>query len=254
MSGELQERKPGDRHGTIAPDNTGLFPLKCESSSVVDKLYGRTSGGRRNSIFRGLARLISRALLRVSVSGAENVPRSGGVLLCINHIGDADAVVVVGFAPRPLAGIGKVEILKWPLVGWIAQTYGMLAVHRGEPDRPTLRAALDVLRAGGAVAIAPEGRESPTGALILAKDGAAFLALHSGVPIVPAALTGTAWKHILNEWRRLRRARVTLTFGPPLYLPPLINRKDATELIMRRIASLLPPEYRGVYREADPTA
>ncbi len=214
---------------------------------------GATRPERQNTIDRGLARLMSRALLRVSVNGAENVPRSGGVLLCVNHIGDADAVVVVGFAPRPLAGIGKVEILRWPLIGWIAQAYGMLAVHRGEPDRATLRAALDVLRAGGALAIAPEGRESPTGALIWAKDGAAFLALHGGVPIVPVALTGTAWTHILGQCRRLRRPRVTLTFGLPFYLPPLIKRKDATTLIMRRIASLLPPEYRGVYREVDPT-
>ena len=216
-----------------------------------DKSRVRASGGRRNSIFRGLARLISRALLRVSVNGGENVPRSGGVLLCMNHIGDADAVVVVGFVPRPLAGIGKVEILEWPLIGWIARIYGMLAVHRGEPDRATLRAALEVLRAGGALAIAPEGRESPTGALILAKDGAAFLALHSGVPIVPVALMGTAWRDILAAWRRFRRAPVTLTFGLSFYLPPLISRKDATGLIMRRIASLLPPEYRGAYRETE---
>ncbi len=212
---------------------------------------GATRPERRNTIFRGVARLISCALLRVSVNGAENVPRSGGVLVCVNHIGDADAVVVVGFAPRPLAGIGKAEILGWPLIGWIAQTYGMLAVRRGEPDRATLRAALDVLQAGGALAIAPEGRESPTGALIWAKDGAALLALHAGVPIVPAALTGTAWKHILGHWRRLRRPQVTLTFGLPLYLPPLIKRKDASTLIMRRIAGLLPPEYRGVYPEAE---
>jgi 1-acyl-sn-glycerol-3-phosphate acyltransferase len=83
--------------------------------------------------------------------------------------------------------------------------------------------------------------------LIAAKDGAAFLALHSGVPIVPVALTGLAWKHVLGAWRRLRRPRATLTFGPPFYLPPRIPRKDATALIMQKIASLLPPEYRGVY-------
>jgi 1-acyl-sn-glycerol-3-phosphate acyltransferase len=218
---------------------------------IVRQTPGATWPERRNSILRGLARLISRALYRLSVNGAEKVPCSGGVLLCMNHLGGGDGVLIVAFAPRPLTGIGKAEILKWPLVGWIAQTYGMLPIRRGEPDRATLQAALDVLRAGGALALAPEGRESPTGALILAKDGAAFLALHSGVPIVPVALTGTAWTHVLGEWRRLRRPRVTLTFGSPFDLPLLIKRKDATRLIMRRIASLLPPEYRGVYREAD---
>jgi 1-acyl-sn-glycerol-3-phosphate acyltransferase len=210
-----------------------------------------TYSERRNSHLRCLARLIARALLRLSVNGDENVPRSGGVLLCMNHLGGADAILVVGFAPRPLAAVGKAEILKWPLLGWIAQTYGMLPLRRGEPDRATLQTAVDVLRAGGALLIAPEGRESPTGALLLAKDGAAFLVQHSGVPVVPVALTGAAWTHVLGEWRCWRRPRITLTFGSPFYLPPLIRRKDATGLIMRQIASLLPPEYRGVYREAD---
>jgi 1-acyl-sn-glycerol-3-phosphate acyltransferase len=198
-----------------------------------------------------VARVVYRALARLSVTGAENVPCSGGVLLGMNHLGGGDAIMVVAFAPRPLTAVGKVEILKWPLLGWIAQVYGMLPLRRGEADQATLQAALDALCAGGALLMAPEGRESPTGALILAKDGAAFLALRSGVPIVPVAVTGMAWAHILTEWRNLRRPRVTLTFGPSFSLPPLIKRKEATALIMRRIASLLPPEYQGVYRETD---
>jgi len=205
---------------------------------------------RLNSFLRFLGRLVARGLYRLSVSGAENVPRSGGVLLCMNHLGGGDGPLVVAFCPRPLAGIGKAEILSWPLAGWIARMYGMLPVRRGEPDRATLQAALDVLRGGGALLIAPEGRESPTGALILAKDGAAFLALNSRVPIVPVALTGATWQAVVAQWRRLRRARVTLTFGVPFDLPPLASRKDATTLIMRQIAGLLPPEYQGVYREA----
>ncbi len=212
---------------------------------------GTACAERRNALLRWLARLAARALLRLGVNGGENVPRSQGILLCMNHLGGGDAVLVVAFAPRPLTAVGKVEILEWPLLGRIAQSYGMLPLRRGEPDRATLQAALDVLRAGGALLVAPEGRESPTGALIEAKDGAAFLALHSGVPIVPVAVTGAAWAHVLSEWRRLRRPRVTLTFGAPFHLPPLIRRKGATELIMRQIASLLPPEYRGVYGKAN---
>ncbi len=205
---------------------------------------------RLNSFLRFMGRRIAPALYRLSVSGLENVPRSGGVLLCMNHLGGGDAPLVVAFCPRPLAGIGAAEILNWPLAGWLARRYGMLAVRRGEPDRATLQAALDVLRGGGALLIAPEGRESPTGALILAKEGAAFLALNSRVPIVPVAMTGTTWTQVLVQWRRLRRARVTLTFGAPFDLPPLASRKDATTFIMRRIAAMLPPEYQGVYREA----
>ncbi|MEP7359191.1 MAG: 1-acyl-sn-glycerol-3-phosphate acyltransferase, partial [Anaerolineales bacterium] len=64
---------------------------------------------------------------------------------------------------------------------------------------------------------------------------------------VPIALTGTAWNRVLPAWRHLRRPCVTLTFGAPYRLPPDIKRPAAAEMIMQRIAALLPPEYRGVY-------
>jgi 1-acyl-sn-glycerol-3-phosphate acyltransferase len=129
----------------------------------------------------------------------------------------------------------------------------MIPVHRGEPDRATLKSLLAVLAGGQALLIAPEGRESHTGQLEAAKGGPAFLAQQAGVPalvIVPVAITGTAWKHVLPAWRRLRRPCVTLTFGEPYTLPPGLNRRQATDAMMRRLAALLPPDYRGVYAEA----
>lgn len=177
------------------------------------------------------------------------MPLSGGVLLAMNHLGGADVAVVVGFAPRPLEAIGKSEIMNWPVLGRLAQAYGMIPVRRGEPDRETLTAALAVLQVGGALLIAPEGRESLTGALEAAKGGAAFLAVQAQAPIVPIAITGTAWANVLAHWRRLRRPRVTLAFGPPFTLPPEARRHEAADLIMRRIAVLLPGDYRGVYAD-----
>ncbi len=198
---------------------------------------------------RRLARLVSRTLLRLTVHGAGNVPREGGVLLTMNHLGGGDPVLVLGFAPRPIALAGKSEVLRWPVLGPAARAYGMIPIYRGEVDRSTLRKLVNVLREGGALLIAPEGRESLTGALEAAKTGPAFLALQAGVPVVPIAITGTAWRVVLPAWRRLRRPCVTLTFGAPYRLPPGIGRRDAAELIMRQIAALLPPEYRGVYGE-----
>jgi 1-acyl-sn-glycerol-3-phosphate acyltransferase len=125
----------------------------------------------------------------------------------------------------------------------------MIPLRRGEPDRATLKRLLGVLQAGGALLIAPEGRESLTGALEAGKTGAAFLALHSAAAIVPAAITGTAWRAVLPAWRRLKRPCVTLTFGPPYHLPADLDRRAAADEMMRRIAAWLPAEYRGVYAE-----
>lgn len=123
----------------------------------------------------------------------------------------------------------------------------MIPLHRGHADRATLKILLSRLAAGDALLIAPEGRESRTGALEAGRGGAAFLAQDAGVPIIPVALTGTAWREILRAWRRFRRPCVTLTFGRPYRLPAGLRRPAAADEIMRRIATLLPPEYQGVY-------
>jgi len=194
-----------------------------------------------------LARLAVRLSLRLTVRGLENVPRSGGVLITMNHLGGADSVLLMGFTPRDLAVIGKAEVLGWPVVGRLARAYGMIPVRRGEPERAALQQAIEVLRSGRALLVAPEGRESLTHALERAKEGAGFIALHSRAAILPVGITGTAWPRVLAAWRRLRRPCVTLTFGQPYHLPPEMSRREAADEIMRRIAALLPPEYRGVY-------
>ena len=205
---------------------------------------------RLNSVLVGLARLLARGLLRLTVSGAENVPPSGAVLLTMNHLGGADPVLVLGFTPRPVLAAGTAEALSWPVIGWVLRAYGMIPLHRDRADRAALDALLRGLSAGQAVLIAPEGRESHTGALEEGRGGAAFLARQANAPIVPVALTGTAWQAILLAWRRLRRPCVTLTFGRPYRLSSDLRRQAATEVVMRHIAALLPSEYRGVYAAA----
>jgi len=192
---------------------------------------------------------MARALLRLSVSGADQVPLSGGLLLTMNHLGGADPVLALGFCPRVALTAGKVELLSWPLVGLVVRAYGMIPLRRDGLDVDALRRLLAALQAGQALLIAPEGRESRTGALEAGQAGAAFLAQKANVPIVPVALTGTAWKEILPAWRRIRRPCVTLTYGPPYRLPAGLPRAAALDEIMRHIADLLPAQYRGVYAD-----
>src|SRR3990172_1849148 len=82
-----------------------------------------------------LARLAVRLSLRLTVRGLENLPRSGGVLITMNHLGGADSVLLMGFTPRDLAVIGKAEVLGWPVVGRLARAHGLIPPRRGEPGR-----------------------------------------------------------------------------------------------------------------------
>lgn len=200
----------------------------------------------------GLCRLITFFTMKATVTGMENFPAQGPALMVINHLGDADAVLVAAYIPYPIEALGKIELYDHPLVGPVLRAYGIIWVHRGQPDRKAMRAALDGLAEGRVVSMAPEGRESVTGELEEGNQGAAFLAIKSTVPIVPIALTGTQNENTYGHLKRLKRARVTLTVGKPFILQEPAERharlQDGTRQIMRALATLLPESYRGNYR------
>jgi 1-acyl-sn-glycerol-3-phosphate acyltransferase len=216
----------------------------------------RLTFGRRvfRVFMRGLSRLLTFLLLRATVTGVENFPKRGPALIVFNHLGDADVVLLLAALPYPVSaeGIGKIELNDHWLVGPIFRAYGFIWIHQGRPDRRALRAALDALSEGRMVTIAPEGRQSVVGGLEEGTEGAAFLALRSGVPVVPIGLTGTENSHVYGHLQQWKRAPVTLRVGKPFSLPQHADRQktlqDGTQLIMATLASLLPEFYRGKYK------
>lgn len=200
---------------------------------------------------RGLAKLLTFLYLKAEVRGIENFPKNGPALIVINHLGDADAVLLAASIPATIDGMGKIELNEHWLVGPIFRAYGVIWVHRGRPDRKAVRAALDGLSQGRFVAIAPEGRESVVGALEEGTEGAAFLAMKSGAPIVPVAMTGTENETVYGNMHRWKRTPATLTVGKPFRLKEYPDRQvmlcEGTRQIMGSLAELLPESYRGKY-------
>jgi 1-acyl-sn-glycerol-3-phosphate acyltransferase len=190
--------------------------------------------------------------MRPTINGLENFPKQGPALIVINHLGDADVVLVGATIPITIDGMGKIELNDHWLVGPVFRAYGIIWVHRGRPDRRALRAALDALAQGRVVALAPEGRQSVTGGLEEGNEGAAFLAMKSGAPIVPIAMTGTENENIYGHLKRWTRAQVTLTVGKPFVLREQADHqkmlRDGTYQIMESLADLLPASYRGNYK------
>lgn len=200
----------------------------------------------------GLARILVWILTKTEVSGLENLPPGGPALIVSNHLGDADVVVGVAYTPVMVEAVAKAELFDFPFLGWLMDTYGVIWVHRGRPDRKALRVCLEALAQGRMIAIAPEGRESLTGALEPGVGGAAYLALKSDAPVVPVTFTGTQNERILGNLKRLQRTAITLTVGPPFKLEKLADLRASirvgTETIMKTLAGQLPASYRGVYR------
>ena len=185
----------------------------------------------------------------------ENFPRRGPAIIAFNHLGDADAVLLFATLPfSPIEGIGKIELYDHWLVGPVFRAYGVIWVHRGQPDIKAIRAALNGLAEGRMISLAPEGRQSVTGALEEGEKGAAFLALKSGAPIVPIALSGLENQNIYGHLKRWRRASVSLSVGKPFFLEENPDRQkmiqEGTRRIMETLASLLPESYRGYYKSS----
>jgi len=205
------------------------------------------------AFLRGLTKLLVLVTMRATIGGLENFPKRGPAIIVFNHLGDADSILLLATLPfTPIEGIGKIELYDHWLVGPVFRAYGIIWVHRGQPDRKALRAALNGLADGRMVTLAPEGRQSVTGGLEEGNDGAAFLSLKSGAPIVPIGLTGLENNNIYTHLRSWKRAPVTLSVGKPFFLREQSNRqnmmREGTRQIMESLARLLPESYRGYYK------
>jgi 1-acyl-sn-glycerol-3-phosphate acyltransferase len=205
------------------------------------------------------ARIGLGSLTRVSVSGSlDRIPNTGPLILAANHLSNADGVLIAGWL-MPVLGrrihwLGKQEMVRWPVAGEILRRSGVHPVDRGTADVEAFRLARRILDESHVLIVFPEGTRSSTGGLQRAKDGLAALALRTGAPILPIAITGTD-----RFWPRHSYphpgGRVTLHVGEAFNLPHEMTdspdrraaKAAATSLIMHRIAELLPPRYRGVY-------
>ena len=204
-----------------------------------------------------LARLLVFLRTRLTVRGLENFPKRGPGLIVLNHLGDADIVVILSQLRT-----WKIDMLgasnlhdDYPWMGILGDLYGVIWLHRGRPDRRALSCALETLEKGRFVSIAPEGRESVVGGLEEGLHGAAFLAIKAKVPIIPITVTGTEKPLIYNFKQWGQRTPVTMDVGQPFQLETDGDRHEilqrGTERIMRELARLLPPEYQGMYREGN---
>jgi putative phosphoserine phosphatase / 1-acylglycerol-3-phosphate O-acyltransferase len=191
---------------------------------------------------------------RFEIVGLENIPPTGGALLCANHRSYFDATVVsliTAKAGRSARFLGKKEVFDAPIVGHLAKALGGIRVDRGTGSDQPLEEAATVLRAGDLVCIMPEGT-IPRGPAFFepklrGRWGAARLAAMSGVPVIPVGIWGTE-----RVWPRSSRLpKLDLTSPPTITVrigaPFLVAGKDTeadTELIMSSIVNLLPAEAR----------
>jgi len=204
-----------------------------------------------------LVRLILNSIARVRIIGLEKLPlKEGSSIIVSNHLGVLDAFVVYyTFSRLDVIIFVAEKYQEHAITRWMAKLIDGVFVDRYGADFRAMREVYQRLRKGGVLVIAPEGTRSPTRGLIQGRQGAAYLASKTGLPVFPGAITGSEDELVVKRLRRLKRLDLKIKVGDPFTIPPLPkeNREDAlktyTDEIMCQIAALLPPDYRGVYAE-----
>ena len=187
------------------------------------------------------------------VEGRKNLPRQGPLLIASNHQSYTDPAVLIYAIDRPVWWMAKRSLLKGWIVSWFLRQVHVFGVNREKQDLASLAYAQKLLDQGRALLIFPEGTRHP-GALGRGHDGLAYMALRTGVPIVPIAVTGTELiPHVLRTPFHFQKLKVVIGEAYSLTPSAHIDKKvllTMTDRIMRSIAEILPAEYRGIYAEA----
>jgi len=211
------------------------------------------------AFLRWLMRAITSTYLIGSfrVVGAENVPRTGPLIVCPSHSGTLDPPLVPAFAPRSDSwSMAKSEYFKGGIVEVLFRWYHAFPVVRHTADRAALKRSFDLLKAGHALIIYPEGTRVESGVLANPEPGAGFIAQKAGCLVVPVGLSGT--RECLPKGAHWpRRVPVTVTFGKPFLVASKrpdgtrVSHQEAADAIMVEIAELLPAQQRGAFSDLE---
>jgi 1-acyl-sn-glycerol-3-phosphate acyltransferase len=198
-----------------------------------------------------LLRLPLRTFSTWRVEGRENVPPMGPLLVVANHLSNMDGPLMAASIPRRLSFIAKRGIFR-PLVGSVLRAYGVYPMDDDGQDAEAFLWARKLLDQDRAVMFFPEARRNPEG-MKRAKLGVVLIALRTQAPILPVGITGT--ERLVPLWRILfPTGQITVRIGAPFTLPSIQGRLERPqleslgEMVMQRVAALLPEQYRGVYQ------
>jgi 1-acyl-sn-glycerol-3-phosphate acyltransferase len=207
-------------------------------------------------VLKTVCRMIFHILGRIKVMGRENIPYGQPYVVAMNHISIFDPPLIAAFWPEVLEIVGASDVFEKPGQGQLLKSYGVIPVHRGEYDRALMQRAIAAINAGYPLLIAPEGGRSHVTAMRRALPGISYIIEKTEVPVVPAGLVGTTD----DFWQRAKRGerpQLEVRIGSYFNLPPITEkgaaRREArqrnADLVMQRVAGLLPEDYRGVYAD-----
>ena len=263
---EMIERDTNDSTRAIAPcvpakdsvvlDNSDMTEAQTTEAVIkiiIDKIPGIKNLPSADTFYskahRRFAGLVRR-FFKVKVEGLENVPESGGIIICANHMSARDPIVIASACKREIKFVAKKELFSVPIIGKIIKTFGAIPLDRAHNDVSAIRTSIAYAKAGYAVSIFPQGHRfpgvNPKGTPT--KNGASMVAHHAMCDVVPVCIKVKKFKYGIFK-------RPTVIFGKPIKYEELMLAENgssgyaqATEIIFERILELggfdkLPSDY-----------
>ncbi len=203
------------------------------------RFHERVRRGRPDWMYEVVRLVLTPYLLvffRTRAINTDKVPTHGPAIVAPNHFSFLDHFFVSVYLRRKVQFMAKSQLFKPPLQ-FIYTHGGVFPIRRGQRDDEAFKTAHAVLARGGIVVMYCEGGRSRTGDLGEPKPGIGRLALESGVPVVPAAIAGSAG---VRNWKRLRFPKVTVQYGDAFRFeravePTRDQSQAASEIIFDRI-------------------
>ncbi len=251
---EIHERDERDATRPVgamkpATDAVIVDTSDLDAESVAEKILSLMHQRRAPLLYTGV-RDILKALLKVAfhfeVIGSDNIPKRGGAILAPNHRSLIDIPVAAAVTKRHVRFMAKEELFKNSFAAWFIRQTGTFPVRRGRPDRSALTQSLAVLDAGDLLGIFPEGTRTPGARFDVLEEGFAYIALKSGAPILPVAISGT--EAVLPPGRRLPKlVTIRAAIGEPFRLSDRVREgiiprsriREATVEAQQRFAAVM---------------
>ena len=168
-------------------------------------------------LVRGFMKLI----FRIEINGEENLPESGGCMICSNHISNWDPVLLQCFLPRKVSFMCKEEVAHIPLINSLLKSQNTVFVKRGKSDIGAMRACIKAIDDGRALGIFPTGTREKKHPGAEPKQGAALIVAKTGACVVPIAINA--------DYKLFSKVKVNI--GNPIDYSSLKGQKVPTEML-----------------------
>lgn len=204
------------------------------------------------SMIRALVVGISVAYTRATVVGKENIPASGAFLLAPIHRSNIDTPLAAAVTRRRLRFMGKDSIWKIKAIGWVMSALGAFPVTRGSADREALKRCVAVLESGEPLVLFPEGTRQSGPRVQPLFDGAAYVAVKAGVPIVPVGIGGS--ERVMPKGSKMIFPRkCVLVVGAPI-IPSRDEEGRVPRSEVKAVTTRLSAELQSLFDEAQTLA